>query len=379
MESVGSIECLVIGAGVVGLAIARALAQAGHEVLIAESEALYGSGVSSRNSEVIHAGLYYSAGSLKARLCVSGKALLYAYCQARGVPHRRCGKLLVATSERDVPKLHALHASAAANGVTDLTWLSAGEARAMEPALHCVAALWSPSSGIVDSHALMTALLGDAEAAGAALGLVSPVRDAQRDGDGWVVRLGDDAESSLRTRWLVNAAGLAAQALALKMQGFPPARVPALRLAKGHYFALQGRVPFSRLIYPMPADRGLASLGVHLTLDLGGQAKFGPDVQWLPEGAPPEYDVDAARADAFYAEIRRYWPALPDGALVPAYAGIRPKLSSPGEPAADFHIAGPAEHGVPGVVQLFGIESPGLTAALAIGEHVAGIVGRERA
>ncbi len=374
MGSVDSVECLVVGAGVVGLAIARALAQAGHEVLIAESEPLYGSGISSRNSEVIHAGLYYAAGSLKARLCVRGKALLYDYCETRGLPHRRCGKLLVATSDAEVPRLHALRASGAANGVTDLDWLSADEARVLEPALQCVAALWSPSSGIVDSHALMTSLLGDAEAAGAALGLVSPVRGAQREAEGWLVQLGDDAR--LRARWLVNAAGLAAQALALQMQGFPPASVPALRLAKGHYVALQGRAPFSRLIYPMPSDAGLGGLGVHLTLDLGGQAKFGPDVLWLPEGAAPDYSVDTAHAERFYAAIRRYWPALPDGALAADYAGIRPKLSGPDEPAADFHIAGPTEHGVARVVQLFGIESPGLTAALAIGELVAAMVAR---
>ncbi|MBL8361038.1 MAG: NAD(P)/FAD-dependent oxidoreductase [Rubrivivax sp.] len=383
MGSVDEVECLVVGAGVVGLAASRALAMAGREVLIAEREPLYGSGTSSRNSEVIHAGLYYPTGSLKATLCVRGKAMLYAYCAERGLPHRGCGKLLVACGEAEVPKLRALQASARANGVDDLRWVEPAELRTMEPALHAVAALHSPSSGIVDSHALMTSLLGDAEHHGATLGLTSPVRRMRHDGRGWCVQIagsGDDddehAAPALRARWVVNAAGLGAQALARRMHGFPPSKVPRPVFAKGHYYALQGRAPFTRLVYPMPADGGL---GVHLTLDLAGQARFGPDVQWLPADADPaalDYTVDPARSEAFYGEIRRYWPALPDGALVPAYTGIRPKLSGPGEPAADFRIDGPAEHGVPGVVQLFGIESPGLTASLAIGEVVAGIVGR---
>lgn len=352
------IDVAVIGAGVVGLAVARALARRGREVVVIEAAAAIGTGISSRSSEVIHAGLYHPAGSLKARLCVRGRALLYGYCEARGVAHRRCGKLVVATREADLPRLSHLAEQAAANGVDDLRLLSRAEALALEPALACAGALLSPSSGIVDSHALMTALLGDAERAGATLALASPVSGGVREGDGWRLRVGD---FELGARCVVNAAGLSAAAVAASLG----LAAPPLRFARGHYFALAGRAPFSRLIYPLPVDGGL---GVHLTLDLGGQARFGPDVQWLDERDPAAlgYAVDPALAPAFAAEVRRYWPGLPAEALAPAYAGIRPKLIGPGEAAADFRI-----DAAPGLVNLFGIESPGLTASLAIADYVA--------
>lgn len=361
------VDAVVVGAGVVGLACARALAQAGLDTVILEREGLVGSGVSSRNSEVVHAGLYYPPGSLKARLCVQGRELLYAYCAERGVAHRRCGKLLVATQPQDSAKLDEIAARAQASGVHDLQRLPGAQAMALEPALACHEALLSPSSGIVDSHGLMTALLGDAEHAGAVLALHSPFGRAWRTDGRWCVETAGDEPFAIACDWIVNAAGLQAQAVAQAMQGFPPEAVPPQWLAKGHYFALARRAPFSRLVYPTPVDGGL---GVHLTLDLAGQAKFGPDVLWLPQGAAPDYEVDAARAAAFEAEVRRYWPGLPAGQLQPSYAGIRPKISGPGEPAADFHLAGPREHGVPGVVQLFGIESPGLTASMAIAAEV---------
>ena len=380
------VDCIVIGAGAVGLACARAIAQAGLEVVIVEREAAFGSGVSARNSEVIHAGLYYPTGSRKALLCVRGARLLYGYCAERGISHRRCGKWVVATREADRPALEALHAKGVANGVTTLQWLTRAQAQALEPELHCEAALWSPDSGIVDSHGLMTSLLADAESAGAVLAVGSAVVGATRDSEGWRVtvrevqagRGADAADFVLGSRWIVNAGGLDAQAVAASMEGFPAAAIPSRHLARGHYFSLSGRAPFSRLIYPLPTDGGL---GVHLTLDLGGQAKFGPDVEWIDDvtastvlGRDLDYTVDARRADAFAAEVRRYWPRLPEGALSPAYCGIRPKLSGPGEPAADFRIDGPAEHGCAGVVQLFGIESPGLTSSLAIAEVVAAVV-----
>jgi L-2-hydroxyglutarate oxidase LhgO len=371
---VDEVECLVVGAGVVGLACARALALAGREVVIVEREALIGSGVSSRNSEVIHAGLYYTPGSLKARLCVQGRERLYAYAAERGVPHRRCGKLLVAVNEAERAKLAAIAERARANGVADLQPLDRTAAQALEPALDVVAALWSPSSGIVDSHALMNSLLGDAQNAGALLALNSPFDSARRAGDRWLVRTGGSEPFEIAARWLINAAGLHAQAAAGAMQGFPAVAIPQQHLAKGHYFALAARAPFQRLIYPTPVDGGL---GVHLTLDLGGQAKFGPDVEWLPVGLAPEaidYRVDETRVARFEAGVRRWWPALPAGALQPAYTGVRPKLVGPRGGEADFRIDGPAAHGTPGVVQLFGIESPGLTASLAIGERAAAMV-----
>ena len=358
------IDCVVIGAGVVGLAVGRALALQGREVLVLEAEGAIGTGTSSRNSEVIHAGIYYPRGSLKARLCVRGRDQLYAYADARGVPYRRCGKLIVATSEAQRAALHDIQTKAAANGVHDLVLLDTAQARALEPALHCVAALHSPSTGIIDSHALMLGLQGDLENAGGLLALRSGVASARVQGDGIVLRTSDGGEWLCDT--VVNAAGLLAPALARRFEGLAGEHVPTAHWAKGSYFVLAaGRAPFSRLIYPVPEAAGL---GVHLTLDLGGQTKFGPDVQWVD--SPEDLQVDPARGEAFYAEVRRYWPALAEGALIPGYAGIRPKISGRGEPARDFLIQGPQVHGVQGLVNLFGIESPGLTSCLAIAEHV---------
>lgn len=362
------VQCVVVGAGVVGLAVARALALAGREVLLLEAERQIGTGTSSRNSEVVHAGLYYAPGSLKARLCVEGRRRLYDYCAARGVAHRRLGKFIVGTRPGHEERLAAILALAQSNGVEDIGWIDAAGARAAEPALHCTAALHSRATGIVDSHALMLALQGDLENAGGLLAFDAPLAQAARPaggGAGWRLRTGGAAPFELGCDWLVNAAGLQAQQVAAAIEPLPASAIPPLHLARGCYFTLPGRAPFARLIYPVPEDGGL---GVHLTLDLAGQARFGPDVEWVDR---IDYTVDPRRADAFYAAIRSYWPALPDGALQPAYAGIRPKLSGPGEAARDFAIDGPAAHGVAGLVNLFGIESPGLTAALAIGEHVA--------
>ncbi|HEY0294683.1 MAG TPA: NAD(P)/FAD-dependent oxidoreductase [Bordetella sp.] len=359
------VDCLVIGAGVVGLAVARALALQGREVLVAEAAEAIGTGTSSRNSEVIHAGIYYPAGSLKARLCVRGRQLLYAYCAEHGVPHRRLGKLLVATSVEEAGLLDGIAARARANGVDDLQKITGPQAAALEPALHCTAALASPSTGIVDSHALMLAYQGDAENAGAQCVFHTPLESARaRPEGGFEARFGGGEAMALSCNVLVNAAGLHAPGLARRIGGLPAASIPAEYLCKGSYFTLSGRAPFSRLIYPIPAHAGL---GVHLTLDLGGQAKFGPDTEWTDRA---DYTLDPRRADVFYAAVRRYWPGLPDGALAPGYTGIRPKISGPREPAADFDIAGPAAHGVPGLVNLFGIESPGLTASLAVAEEV---------
>lgn len=361
------IDCAVIGAGIVGLAVARKLAASGREVLILEAESAFGTGISARNSEVIHAGIYYPAGSLKARLCVAGRHQLYAYCAERGIAHRRCGKLIVATGEGQTAELQRIAAGAAANGVDKLRLLSREEARALEPALECTAALLSPDTGIIDSHALMLSLLGDAERDGAVLAVNSPVRGGRVERDGIVLESGVGAgETAIQAARVVNCAGLGAQGFAHRLRGLAPDSVPPLHYAKGNYYALAGKAPFSRLIYPVPEAAGL---GVHLTLDLGGQARFGPDVEWIDR---IDYRVAPERADAFYGEVRRYWPQLPDGALVPAYAGIRPKPHSPGEAARDFLVSGPAEHGIAGLVSLYGIESPGLTASLALAEHVVG-------
>ena len=366
MDRIGA---LVVGAGVVGLAVARALARAGHEVVVVERAEGIGTGTSSRNSEVVHAGLYYPPGSLKARLCVEGREALYAYCAAHGVAHRRCGKLVVAVDDDEVPGLHRLHAQAQANGVADAVLIDAAAARAMEPAVHCVAALHSPATGIIDSHALMLALQGEAEDAGALFAFHSPFEGATVTAEGFEVRIGGTEPMTLATRVLINAAGLHASTVANRIDGLAAAHVPRAHWCRGHYFALAGRAPFARLVYPM---HNRAGLGTHFTLDLGGQGRFGPDVDWLPDPGPEtaeDYTVDAARATAFARDIRRYWPALPEGALQPAYTGIRPKIVGPGQPAADFRIDGPAVHGVPGLVNLFGIESPGLTASLALAEH----------
>ena len=355
---------MVAGAGVIGLAVARALALAGREVVVLEAAEAIGTETSSRNSEVIHAGIYYPAGSLMARFCVAGRQALYAYCSERGVPFQKCGKLIVATSPDEAERLPAIAARAAANGVADLELLSASEARSLEPALSTAGALSSPSTGIVDSHAFMLSLLGDAENAGATLVLNTPVLGGVATEDGIALSIGGADPIDLRCRLFVNSAGLHAPSLARRIAGLRPDLVPQTWFAKGNYFSLSGKAPFSRLIYPVPVPGGL---GVHLTLDLSGQARFGPDVEWVDD---MNYDVDPARGESFYAAIRRYWPALPDGALLPAYSGIRPKIVPPAVATQDFMLQGPAAHGIPGLINLFGIESPGLTSALAIADHV---------
>lgn len=360
---VDQVQTVVIGAGVVGLAVARALALSGREVVLLEAADAIGTGTSSRNSEVIHAGIYYPAGSLKARLCVQGKELLYAYCVEKGVEHRRCGKLIVATNSEQVTQLEQIQQKAVLNGVNDMQLLSRDQAKALEPDLECHAALLSPSTGIVDSHGLMLALQGDMEQAGGVLALLSPVVAAQVQGNGIVLRTKDGTE--LFAQEVVNAAGLSAPYVASLIQGLDASYVPQAFFAKGNYFTLSGRVPFSHLIYPVPEAAGL---GVHLTLDLGGQAKFGPDVEWV--NSPDQLQVDPRRCEGFYAEVNKYWPALKQGSLIPGYAGIRPKISGPGEESADFVIQGVDTHHVTGLVNLFGIESPGLTSCLAIAEEV---------
>jgi len=362
--NVESVEAVVVGAGVVGLAVARALALAGREVVILEAAEAPGTETSSRNSEVIHAGIYYPQGSLMSRFCVTGKHALYAYCREHGVPFRKCGKLIVAANEAERADLAGIAARAAANGVTDLRELSAAEALALEPALACAGALLSPSTGIIDSHAFMLALLGDAENAGAVLALRSPVTYGATRQDGIVVQVGGAAPMQLRCRILVNSAGLSAPALARRIAGIPRKTIPSAYFAKGNYFTLTGRSPFSRLIYPVPVPGGL---GTHLTLDLAGNVRFGPDVEWIDR---IDYSVDPARAELFYKAVRRYWPDLRDGQLQPGYAGIRPKIVPPGTAAQDFVVQGAAVHGVPGLVNLYGIESPGLTAALALADYV---------
>ncbi len=357
------IDCVVIGAGVVGLAVARALGMAGREVVVLEAADAIGTGASARNSEVIHAGLYYPAGSLKARLCVEGNRKLVEYCRERAVDHALVGKLIVATDDAEAVKLEALLATGTANGVP-LHWLTGDEARDLEPALRCTRALLSPTTGIVDSHGLMTMLLADAEAHGAALALMTPVIGGEAAADGIVLHTGGAEPAEILSRSVVNCAGLDAQTVSAGIAGLARNSVPTRHLCKGTYFALAGRTPFRRLVYPIPAAAGL---GVHFTLDLGGQGRFGPDVEWVES---VDYTVDPGRADAFYGAIRRYWPDLPDGALQPAYAGVRPKVQARGEPARDFLVHGPADHGVPGYVALYGIESPGLTACLAIAELV---------
>ena len=369
---VEKVECVVIGAGVVGLAIARALALRGRETLVLEAEDAIGTGTSSRNSEVIHAGIYYTPGSAKAILCVAGRQLLYDYCAARGVAHRRCGKLIVAADQEQVNTLRKIEATARANGVHDLQWLTAAEAQALEPALSCVAALLSPSTGIVDSHGVMLAMQADLEDAGGTVALRAPVMRGRCDGDGIHLEAGRDDVVEICAQVVINSAGLQAQALARRIAGIPAASIPSPLYAKGCYYVLQGKSPFRRLIYPIPIPGGL---GVHLTLDLAGQARFGPDVEWVEE---LDYSVDPARGERFYDVIRRYWPDLPYGALLPGYAGIRPQLRHPGGPGVDFLIQGPQAHGIPGLVNLYGIESPGLTASLAIAERVADAAAGDR-
>ncbi len=363
------VECVVVGAGVVGLAIARRLAEAGREVIVLEAADAIGTVTSSRNSEVIHAGIYYPAGSLMARFCVDGKRALYAYCRARGIPHRNCGKLIVATRPEEIAKLQSIKAHAEANGVNDLQVLSADEARALEPALACEAALLSPSTGIVDSHSYMLSLRGEAEAAGAAFAFLAPMERGRVTSDGFEIEVGGDAPMALACDMLINSAGLSATVIARMLDGMPLDLIPPAYLAKGCYFSCSAKAPFSRLIYPVPEPGGL---GVHLTLDLAGQARFGPDVEWVDR---IDYTVDPARGEKFYPAIRRYWPALPDGALMPSYSGMRPKIVPPAVAVQDFKIQGAETHGVRGLINLFGIESPGLTSSLAIADYVAEMAG----
>lgn len=358
------VDSVVIGAGVVGLACARALALTGREVIVLEKADAIGTETSSRNSEVIHAGIYYPKDSLKARLCVAGKDMLYDYLQAHGVSHQRCGKLIVATSDAQVSELDAIKARAAANGVHDLRKIDQGELAELEPALHAKAALLSPSTGIIDSHAYMLALLGDAEDRGAMVAFMTSVDSITKLDGGFRIETSGDEAMTLDAGVVINAAGLGAQKVANTLTALLAGSVPPLYYAKGNYFSVQQKVPFSRLIYPVPEQAGL---GVHLTLDMGGQGRFGPDVEWVDNIA---YEVDPSRAQSFYAAIRRYWPDLKDDTLMPAYSGIRPKLQKQGFEARDFVISGPQDHGLDGLVNLFGIESPGLTASLAIAEHV---------
>jgi L-2-hydroxyglutarate oxidase LhgO len=361
MDRVG---CVVIGAGVIGLAVARRLAQTGREVIVLEAAEGIGTVTSSRNSEVIHAGIYYKAGSLMARMCVAGKHALYRYCAEHGVPHRNCGKLIVATTPKEAEKLGSIRAHAEANGVRDMQLLSGNAACEVEPALKCDAALLSPSTGIIDSHAYMLALRGDAEAAGAALAFHTPLLRAKAVAGRIEIDAGGDTPATLQCDLLVNAAGLNAPAVARAVEGMPLTLIPRAYLAKGNYFSCSKKVPFSRLIYPVPEPGGL---GVHLTLDMAGQARFGPDVEWVDS---IDYSVDPARAERFYPAIRKYWPQLPDGALMPSYSGMRPKIVPPAVATQDFLIQGPKDHGVNGLINLFGIESPGLTSSLAIADHV---------
>ncbi len=371
-----TVECAVVGAGVVGLAIARSLALAGREVVVLEAADTIGTVTSSRNSEVIHAGIYYPEGSFKARFCVAGRKLLYDYCQSHGVAYKKCGKLIAAAEHADLQKLKDIVERARRNGVGDLVILAAQEARELEPNLACAGAILSPSTGIIDSHGFMLALQGDAEAEGAMIAFKSEVTSATPDGGGirlWVRTDDDGTTYPIDCRTVINSAGLSAPHLARRISGFPPEKIPTARYAKGNYFRLIGRAPFQRLIYPVPEPGGL---GVHFSMDLGSQCKFGPDVEWIDR---PDYSVDPGRAGRFYTAIRRYWPDLADGALQPDYAGIRPKITGPEMGPADFMISGEAEHGVPGLINLFGIESPGLTSALAIGEYVEELVSHNRA
>jgi L-2-hydroxyglutarate oxidase LhgO len=363
------VDCVVVGAGVIGLAAARRLALAGREVIVLEAAEAIGTETSSRNSEVIHAGIYYPQGSLKAASCVEGRELLYRYCVERGIPHARIGKLIVATSEGQHPVLEQLLQRARAAGVHDLRWVERDEARELEPAVRCTRALLSPSTGIIDSHALMLAYQGEAEDHGAFVAFHSPLERAVVQDDGIRIEVGGQAPMQLLARVLVNSAGLHAPDLARRIEGLDPSRVPTPYLCKGHYFTLAGRSPFRHLIYPVPDTAGL---GVHVTLDLAGAARFGPDVEWIEA---IDYDVPAGRALLFYDAIRDYWPELPDGALQPGYTGIRPKIVPAGAPPGDFVVQGPAEHGVQGLVNLYGIESPGLTSSLPLADRVSAALG----
>lgn len=363
------VECIVVGAGVIGLAVARRLAIAGKEVVVVERADTIGTETSSRNSEIIHAGIYYPKDSLKARFCVAGKHALYSYCPEHGVEHERLGKIIVATSDDQIGELERLKSVAAGNGVPDLAWMTPEDVRQIEPAVFCVAALWSPSTGIIDSHGLMLAFQGDAEAAGAMIAFHSTALGGRVTDNGIELHIGGDQPVSLLADIVVNATGLYAHQLAAGIEGLPRETIPPHYLCKGSYYTLAGKPPFRHPIYPVPEKAGL---GVHVTVDLEGQVRFGPDVEWIDE---IDYDVDPTRAQVFYEAVRRYYPALADGAILPGYAGIRPKIQAPGEPARDFAVQGPSDHGVDGLVNLYGIESPGLTASLPMAEHVAALVG----
>ncbi len=358
------VDCVVIGAGVVGLAIARELALAGREVIVLEAEDAIGTHTSSRNSEVIHAGLYYPKGSLKARFCVNGKGMIYRYCAEHGVPHSNIGKIIVAVTEDEIATLKGYVDKSVANGVHDLRWLTREELRELEPAVECVAGFLSPSTGIVDSHALMLSYQGDAESNGASIVFKSPVKAGKAGADGIVLNVGGDEPMSIACKTVVNSAGLFAQNVARGIEGLPASSIPPQYFAKAHYYTLAGKPPFRLLVYPVASN---AHLGVHVTVDMAGQIRFGPDVSWV-DGV--DYTFDHAREPLFYEAIRKYYPGLKDGQLQPGYTGIRPKVSGPKEPAADFIIQGPKDHGVAGLVNLYAIESPGLTASLAIAEHV---------
>ncbi len=363
------VDCVVVGAGVIGLAVARRLARAGREVIVLEAAEGIGTVTSSRNSEVIHAGIYYKAGSLMARMCVAGKRALYAYCADHGIPHKNCGKLIVATTPKEAEKLQSIREHAQANGVLDMQTLSGEAARALEPALNCDAALLSPSTGIIDSHSYMLSLRGEAEDNGAGFAFHTPLLRAKATRGKFEIDAGGEAPMTLECNLLINAAGLDAPATARAIDGMPIELVPQPYLAKGNYFSCSAKAPFSHLIYPVPEPGGL---GVHLTLDMAGQARFGPDVQWVDH---IDYAVDPARAERFYPAIRKYWPALPDGALMPSYSGMRPKIVPPQIASQDFVVQGPKDHGVDGLINLFGIESPGLTSSLALADYVGELAG----
>ena len=357
-------QVLVVGAGVVGLGIARAIALAGHEVIVAEAESAIGTVTSSRHSEVIHAGLYYPTNSLRARHCVRSRRMLYDYCATRGVPHRKTGKIVVASNDSELKRLDEIYRQAQINGCENLALIDAAAVKKLEPEVFCVGAMNSPETGIIDSHSYMLALRGEIEDHGGAIALNTRIERLVRIQAGWEIHFG--AGETIVVDAVVNSAGLGAQALARATDGYPQERVPKLALAKGNYFSYAGRPVFKRLVYPTPVPGGL---GTHVVLDLGGRMRFGPDVEWIEQ---EKYDVDPGRAAAFYGSIRKYWPALPDNSLIPDYAGIRPKLSGKGEPQLDFIIDAPKDHGVPRLVMLFGIESPGLTSSLSMGEEVAG-------
>ncbi|MEQ1802421.1 MAG: NAD(P)/FAD-dependent oxidoreductase [Gammaproteobacteria bacterium] len=363
-----TVDAVIIGAGVIGLAVGRALASRGLEAVVVESADAIGTGTSSRNSEVIHAGLYYPTGSLKARLCVTGRDMLYRYCEAKGIGHRRIGKLVVATTDDEVAILHKYLAQSRANGVEDLRWVEQAEMAQLEPNVHCVRGLLSPSTGIIDSHEYLLALQADLEAKGGQVVLNSHVTRVGRTGDGFAIFTADAPDPAIRCRQVINAAGLHAQGVAATIEGLQRATIPRQYLARGHYYTLSGKSPFNRLVYPVAETGGL---GIHVTLDMAGTARFGPDVQWLEA---IDYSFNGDTRGKFAAAIRRYYPALDDSRLQPGYTGIRAKLSGPGEPGADFVIQRTADHRVPGLVNLYGIESPGLTAALALAEEVVALL-----